>query len=116
MYDHAPLDKVRKFVLTKGNWNIAAIQTRILSGEFDDTQDTEHAKALLANLCPDNQNNRREQLLAQTISQVFSFLKEHWDLVNQVASDLLNMYDLESHKIILSFDALSPKTKDQLRQ
>jgi len=31
-------------------------------------------------------------LIAETISQVFSFLKEHWDLVNQVASDLLRIY------------------------
>lgn len=101
---------------TEGNWNITGIRTRILSGEFDDTQDMEHAKALLANLCPDNQNNRREQLLAETISQVFSFLKEHWDLVNQVASNLLSMYDPVARVAKISYGNLSPETKAQLMQ
>lgn len=98
---------------TEGNWNITAIRTRILSGEFDDTQDMDDAKALLAKLDPDNQNNRR-QLLAETISQVFSFLKEHWGLVNQVASDLLRMYDSETPKILIQYKQLSTETKDQL--
>lgn len=98
---------------TEGNWDVTAIQTRILSGEFDDTQDMKDAYTLLANLDPDDQNNRRE-LLAETISQVFSFLKEHWGLVNQFASDLLRIYVPETPKTRLQYEQLSTETKDQL--
>jgi hypothetical protein len=62
---------------TEGNWDVTAIQARILSGEFDNTKDMDDAKVLLAKLDADNQNNRLE-ILAETISRVFSFLKEHW--------------------------------------
>src|SRR5260370_40860014 len=94
---------------TEGNWDITAILAKMLNGEFDDTDDMEQVKALLAVLCPDNKNNEREHLHAETIAQVFSFLEKHWGVVNQVASDALSKYDHKTQKVIVSYDDLSPE-------
>jgi len=101
---------------TEGNWDVPAMQKSILSGEFDHTRDMEKAKALLAKLIPDNQNNKREQLLAGAISQMFSFLKKHWSLVMLVAADLLSVYDKDTRKAMIIYGNLSPETKAQLNQ
>jgi hypothetical protein len=92
---------------TEGNWDIPAMQKSILSGEFDHTRDMEKAKDLLAKLIPDNQNNKREQLLAKAISQIFSFLKKHWSLVMVVAADLLSVYDKDTRKAMIMYSNLS---------
>ncbi len=99
---------------TEGNWDVPTMQTSILSGEFDHTLDMEKAKALLAKLIPDNQNNKREQLLAEAISQMFSFLKKHWSLVILVAADLLSVYDKDTREAVITYAQLSPETKAQL--
>ena len=101
---------------TEGNWDVPAMQQSILCGEFDHTLDMEKAKALLAKLIPDNQNNKREQLLAKAISQMFSFLKKHWSLVILVATDLLSAYDKDTRKAKIIYGNLSPETKAQLNQ
>ena len=101
---------------TEGNWDVPAMQKSILSGEFDHTRDIEKAKALLAKLIPDNQNNKQKQLLAEAISQVFSFLKKHWGLVMLVAADLVSAYDKDTRKAKIIYDNLSPVTKAQLNQ
>lgn len=101
---------------TEGNWDVPAMQTSILSGEFDHTLDMEKAKALLAKLIPVNQNNKREQLLTEAISQMFSFLKKHWSLVILVATDLLRAYDKDTRIAKIIYGNLSPETKAQLNQ
>jgi len=101
---------------TEGNWDVPAMQKSILSGDFDHTLDVEKAKALLAKLIPDNQNNEQEQLLAETIFQVFSFLKKHWGLVMLVAADLLSGYDKDTRKAMITYNNLSPETKAQLKE
>ena len=87
---------------TEGNWDVTAIQARILSGEFDNTKDMDDAKVLLAKLDADNQNNRLE-ILAETISRVFSFL-----------SDLLLIYNPETPKTRVEYEQLSIETTNQL--
>ena len=101
---------------TEGNWDVPAMQKSILSGEFDHTLDMEKVKDLLAQLIPGNQNNKREQLLAEAISQMFSFLKKHWSLVMLVAADLLSVYDKDTRKAMIIYGNLSPETKAQLNQ
>ena len=87
---------------TEGNWDVTAIQARILSGEFDNTKDMDDAKVLLAKLDAYNQNNRLE-ILAETISRVFSFL-----------SDLLLIYNPETPKTRVEYEQLSIETTNQL--
>jgi len=101
---------------TEGNWDVPAMQQSILRGEFDHTLDIEKAKALLAILFSDNQNNKREQFLAETISELCSFFKKHWDLVMLVAADLLCTYDPQTCTAKILYGKLSSQTKDQLMQ
>jgi hypothetical protein len=101
---------------TEENWDVPAMQKSIISGEFDHTRDMEKAKDLLAKLIPDNQNNKREQLLVKAISQIFSFLKKHWSLVMLVAADLISVYDKDTREAMIMYGKLSPETKAQLNQ
>jgi hypothetical protein len=101
---------------TEGNWNVTDIQKKHLSGEFDDTRDIEIIKKLLANICPDNKNGKQEYILTQMIFSVFSFLKAHWDIVNQVTSDILEKYNQQTQEATVSYGTLSPNTRDLLRQ
>lgn len=101
---------------TQGIWDVRVVQQSILSGEFDHTRDIERGKELLAKLVPDNRDNNREQFLADTVSQLFSFLKTHWDLVMLVAADLLGTYNSLTRTAKIVYNNLSPETQKQLHK
>jgi hypothetical protein len=103
-------------VRSEGNWDINAIQKTILSGEFGDTQDMRQVRGLLTKLTIDDQRDR-DQLLTETVLNVFSFLKRNWKVVLLVAEDLLHAVDPTSHEVIsIDYDKLSIETKSQLEK
>lgn len=98
---------------TEGNWDITAIQLSILRGEFGDTQDMKDVSTLLSKI---SEKNQRERLLTETVFSIFSFLKENWNLLTQVADALLSTFDTKTRKAVITYAQLSRETQAQLNK
>ena len=97
---------------TEGNWDFTAIRTRIFSGEYGDTQDLEDVNNLLG-MVPES---RREQVLTETISNICSSLEKNWDLIIQIATDLLSKCDPETHEGMILYYEFSPEAQARLKR
>lgn len=94
-----------------GNWDTIAIQKQVFSGRFDDTKDMDDIDRYLDQLSKDRP---REVGATTMISRVGSALERNWELVLQVATEVLSKCDPETHEGMISYDKFFPETQARL--
>ncbi len=95
------------------NCDTTAIQKQVFSGRLDDTKDMEDIRRYLDRLSKDRP---REEISTSMISYMCSALERNWELVLQIATELLSKCDPETHEGMILYDEFSSETQARLKR